>query len=292
MTAVDAVRGRRSRAVGALARSLQVLRSDRGLLVGVVLFVAIVLLALLGPLVVRTDPFQTSAEVLLGPSWDHLLGTDSVGRDLLARVIGGLRYSLQVVILATAGTALIGISLGLLAGYLGGRTDWIAMRVTDVLLAIPSLMVAIAAIASFGAGLRVLVLVLVVTFVSLALRVARAAAMQLRERDYVLSARLSKVGTARILWIHVFPNSRATLLVQTTLTAALVLLIETSLSFLGLGAQSPAPSLGGMIADGRTWMEVSPHVILVPTAVVIALISSITAIGNGLDRVLARQTAR
>jgi peptide/nickel transport system permease protein len=275
-----------------LIRAWRFVSSDAGLLAGLIVLVILVLAAIVGPDLIHANAYKTTSDELLSPSGQHWFGTDDVGRDIFIRVLLALRYSLVVMALSTLGTLIIGVTLGLLCGYLGGAIDWAALRVTDILLAIPSLMIAIAAIASFGAKIQVLIFVLIVSFVSIAFRVARTAAIQLRQRDYVLAARLSNVGRFKILLTHILPNSRGTLMVQTTLTAALVLLIETSLSFLGLGAQPPTPSLGSMIANGSQYMEVSPHIILFPTVFVVVLIGAVTSVGNGIQRVFAKQSSR
>lgn len=253
---------------------------------GVVLLVLLVLAATLGALLYGVSPTAVSRDVLESPSWDYPLGTDSLGRDVLARVLFGMRYSLAVALFATIAATAIGVAVGTFIGYLGGAADWIGMRAVDVLLAIPALLIAVALLAALGPGLATLTIVLVGAYLPQTIRVVRASTLQVRSRDFVNSARLSGLGLRKILVRHMLPNIRATVIVQASVTAAYVLLIEAALSFLGLGLQPPTPSLGFMVAEGRQRLQEAPMPVFAPGAVILIAVSSFMLLGQGLDKKL------
>ena len=280
----------RQTASGNLARQLRFLASDASLLVGVGACMAIAVLLLCGGWLVGLDPQKTSPDVLMAPSWGHLLGTDSIGRDILARLVLGARSSLFVAVLATAVTMLLGTAIGVTAGYFGRLADWFAMRVVDVLLSIPPLLVAITILAAIGPSIVTLVTVLIVTYVPQVVRVVRASTLQAATRPFVDSARISGVNPFRIMSRHIVPNLRGVLIVQATITVAHMLLVETVLSFLGLGVPPPAPSLGFMVSEGRQWMEIAPWTVLAPGATIVIAVAAFTFLGHGLDAALAKRT--
>lgn len=253
---------------------------------GLVLLAFLVLLSTVGALLYGVNPQAISRNVLVSPSLEHPLGTDSLGRDVLARVMFGMRYSLAVAFFATISATVIGVTVGIFIGYLGGAADWIGMRVVDVVLAIPALLIAVALIAALGPGLFTLTIVLVGAYLPQTIRVVRASTLQVRSRDFVNSARLSGLGVRKILVRHMLPNIRATVIVQASVTAAYVLLIESALSFLGLGLQPPTPSLGFMVTEGRARMQTSPWPVFAPGAVVLLAVSSFMLLGQGLDKKL------
>lgn len=253
---------------------------------GGVLLLFLVFLATLGALLYGVNPEAISRNVHASPSLDHPLGTDSLGRDLLARVMFGMRYSLAVAFFATVVATVIGVAVGTFIGYHGGLADWLGMRVVDVILAIPGLLIAVALLAALGPGLITLTIVLVGAYLPQTIRVVRASTMQVRSRDFVNSARLSGLSPTRILVRHMLPNIRATVIVQASVTAAYVLLIEAALSFLGLGLQPPTPSLGFMITEGRSRMQTAPMPVFAPGMVVLLAVSSFMLLGQGLDRKL------
>jgi peptide/nickel transport system permease protein len=266
------------------------LRLDSALLVGLCMFVAMALLVVAGNLVIGLDPQKTSPEVLSPPSALHWLGTDSVGRDVAARLVLGARSSLSVAILAMLATMVLGILFGISAGFLGGVADWTIMRVVDILLSVPPLLMAITILAAIGPSIPTLVIVLIVTYTPQVIRVVRAAALQVGNRPFVESARVSGLPAPVTMVKHILPNVRGTLIVQATITVAHMLLIETALSFLGMGVQPPAPSLGFMVSEGRQWMEIAPWTVLAPGSVIVFVVGAFTFLGHGLDSSLARRS--
>lgn len=253
---------------------------------GIVLLVFLVLLSTVGAMLYGVKPEAISRDVLESPSWDFPLGTDSLGRDVFARVMFGMRYSLAVAFFATIVATVIGVAVGTFIGYLGGVADWVGMRFVDVILAIPALLIAVALIAALGPGLMTLTIVLVGAYLPQTIRVVRASTLQVRSRDFVNSARLSGLSLWKILVRHMLPNIRATVIVQASVTAAYVLLIEAALSFLGLGLQPPTPSLGFMVTEGRPRLQIAPMPVFAPGAVVLIAVSSFMLLGQGLDKKL------
>ena len=266
------------------------LRSDASLAIGVVMSLAIVAFMAVGGWLVGLDPQKSSPDVLVAPTAAHLLGTDSVGRDVMARLVLGARSSLLVAVLATVVTMVIGIAIGVTAAFFGRLTDWLAMRVVDIFLSIPPLLMAITILAAIGPSIPTLVTVLIVTYAPQVVRVVRAATLQIGNRPFVDSARISGVNPFRIMWVHILPNVRGTLIVQATITVAHMLLVETVLSFLGMGVQPPAPSLGFMVSEGRQWMEIAPWTVLAPGSVIVLAVAAFTFLGQGLDAALAKRT--
>jgi len=267
--------------------SLRRLSSAPSLTLGLSMCGMLLLAILLGPFVVAHDPQAMTADVLQAPSEAHVLGTDSVGRDVLSRLLLGARASLAVAVVATTVALVIGVAMGLASAYLGGVVDWLLMRFIDIVLSVPPLLVAIAVLAAIGPSIPTLLLVLIVTHLPQTVRLLRSAALQVRQRAFVDSARISRIGRIRIMWSHILPNVRGIVIVQASIMVAHMLLVETILSFLGLGVQPPNPSLGFMVSEGRQWMELAPWVVLAPGSLIVFAVAAFTIAGHGLDRVLA-----
>ena len=218
--------------------------------------------------------------ILATPSVQNWLGADDLGRDILARILEGVQVSFFVAIIVTFITMLIGITIGLLAGFYGGRVDTVLMKITDTFMAFPGILLAIAFAAVLGAGLGNLILALSITgWVSYA-RLARGQTLSLRDRQHVLAAQSLGASVPRILWVHILPLLSSILIVEATYSIASVMIAEASLSFLGLGIQAPNASWGAMLRDGVRYMLVAPHYVLI---VGLSLMSLILAINLGGD---------
>lgn len=239
------------------------------------------LLAVLAGRVYGLEPNSIALEAILhAPSSHAWLGTDDLGRDIMARVLKGVEVSLWVSVIVTMVTMCVGVFLGLLAGYLGGRADKILMQITDVFLAFPGILLAIAFAAVLGAGLSNLILALCLTgWVSYA-RLTRAQTMSLRNRQHVIAAESLGASLPRLLLKHILPLLASVLIVEATYSLASVMIAEASLSFLGLGIQAPEASWGAMLRDGVRYMLVAPHYVLV---VGLSMMSLILAINLGGD---------
>ncbi len=251
--------------------------------IGLVLVVAAVVAAVAAPWVAPYDPIALNPPARLqGPTPQHWLGTDQYGRDTLSRIVFGGRASLSVAFAATGFALLVGGSLGALAGFYRGVTDAVIMRVTDVLLSFPAILLAIALLAFLGSGFVNLVLAIGVVYVGPFARVARAAVMTVREEQFVEASRALGSRDMRVLLGAVLPAAAAPMLVETTLRLAYAILAEASLSFLGLGTQPPAPSWGMMIAEGRRFLALAPWATVAPGLAIMAVVLGFNLLGDGL----------
>jgi peptide/nickel transport system permease protein len=232
-----------------------VVRRNPRLVVGGSLVVLLVFIAIFAPLLTSYDPIVGDiSDSLQAPSAAHWLGTDDQGRDVLARVMYGARISLSVAIISVSIGAITGVSIGLIAGYAGGTVDLLLMRVIDALLAFPALLLAISITATLGPQIQNAMIAIGIISIPIYARLTRGQVLSLRERDFVLAAKAIGVGPVRVTLQHLLPNIANPLIVQMTLTAAFAILQEAVLSFLGLGAQPPAPSWGQDISYNQRYI--------------------------------------
>lgn len=254
----------------------------------VLLLIVLAGAALLAPMIAPDPLTQSLRDRLLPPVWledasaRHLFGTDQLGRDLYARLLNGLRVSLAIGLVAATSSALIGVGLGLLAGYFRGAAEGAIMRLADIQLAFPLLVLAIAILALVGGSLVPLVLVLSLFGWAIYARVVRAAVLVQRQMDYVNAARTAGAGHLRIMLRHLLPNVMAPVLVLWTFSVAQMVVLEGALSFLGLGVRPPAPSLGGIMSDGRQLLELAWWLTVLPGAALVALVLAFNALGDDL----------
>ncbi len=264
----------------------KLLRNTSGI-TGLVILLLMMFSAIFAPVLAPYDPIELNPPARLqGPSADHLLGTDQFGRDNLSRIMYGGRLSLAVALAAVTLGALIGSLLGLLAGFYRGWVDVLVMRLTDIVLSFPAILLAIALLAFFGAGFRNLVLAIGIVYIGPFARVARAAVLSVREELYVEASRAAGSSDARTLFLTLLPNALAPLIVEVTLRLAYAILAEASLSFLGLGAPPPAPSWGQMIADNRRFLSLSPWATIAPGFAIMLVVLGFNLLGDGLRDVL------
>ncbi|HET7042189.1 MAG TPA: ABC transporter permease [Gemmatimonadales bacterium] len=259
-------------------------RQDRLLQVGAALVVVVVLAALLAPWLAPYDPLTGDLRTgyLLGPSRLHWFGTDSQGRDVLSRVLYGARISLMVGLISQGVALLLGVTLGLVAGYYGRWVDAVIMRCADVTLAFPTLLLLIAVAAAVRPSLALtFVLIGVVGWAGMA-RLVRGQVLVLRSAEYVQASRALGVPDRTILFRHLLPNVRAQVIVAATLGIAGAMMAEAALSFLGLGAQPPTPSWGAMVSDGRDLLRVAPWVSFAPGLAIGLAVLGFNLVGDGL----------
>ncbi|MCR8724662.1 ABC transporter permease [Frigidibacter sp. ROC022] len=256
--------------------------------VAAILILAVFGLALLAPVLPIPDPDAiTSVDRLLPPgSSGYLLGTDELGRDVLSRLIWGARISLLAGFGAAFLSLLLGCAMGLLAGFMGRWIDNVLMRVTDVVLAFPTILLAIGVLAAVGPGLTNAMLAVAISGLPLYARVARGSVLSVRELDYVEAARSIGASTQRIMVRHVLPNILAPLIVAFTLDVGMKIVVTSSLSFLGLGAQPPTADWGSMIASGRNYIRNAPHLIMIPGAAIFFVVLCLNIIGDRLRDIL------
>ncbi|HHX90445.1 MAG TPA: ABC transporter permease [Paracoccus sp.] len=276
-------------------RHLMLIRAchHRGLVIGGLIVLAALLVALSAPWIAPHDPYlQDLGRRALPPvwhergTWAHVFGTDALGRDYLSRLIHGARVSLLIGICAALGSGLIGTTLGLIAGYYGGWVDNVVTFFVSVRLALPVVLVALAIVSIFGGSLWIVVAVLSLLLWDRFAVVVRAATQQLRGREFVTAARAMGASTPRILLAELLPNLTGPLVVIASLEIAHAILLESALSFLGLGVQPPVPSWGLMVSEGRAMVFFDPRLIALPGAAIALLVLGINLIGDGLRDVL------
>jgi ABC-type dipeptide/oligopeptide/nickel transport system permease subunit len=255
----------------------------KGAVFGLAVFMAIVFMALCADLISPYNPLeQNYARAMEGPSADHWLGTDSFGRDLLSRIIHGARIALIVGILAVLLAMGVGVTLGLISGYYGGGVDTVIMRLMDGLFAFPILILAIALMAVMGFGVRNVIIAVAVVSIAPFARVTRGDVLAVREEPYIEAARLAGIGNAAIIFRHVLPNVLAPIIVQAALRVSAAIITESGLSFLGLGPPPPTPVWGSMIAEGRNFIVLAPHVSTFPGMALMLTVVGLNLFGDGL----------
>lgn len=257
------------------------------LLVGLFIVAGVSLLAILAPWIAPCSPTAINAKaVLLPPSADHLLGTDALGRDLFSRMLYGGRVSLWVGFVAVGISTAIGLALGLMAGYFGRLVDEIIMRGVDIMLCFPSFFLILAVIAFLEPNLFNIMIIIGLTSWMGVARLVRAETLTLRERDFVLAAKVAGAGPIRIITRHILPNALAPVLVSATLGVAGAILVESSLSFLGLGVQPPDPSWGNILTEGKEVLGIAPWLSIFPGLAILITVLGYNLLGEGLRDLL------
>jgi glutathione transport system permease protein len=252
-------------------------------LVALIFIVLLILVAILAPAITPYDPSEPDySSYLTGPSAKHLLGTDEFGRDVLSRIMVGSRLSLACALSAVIVGAALGTLLGLLAGYYGGIIESIVMRGSDILFAFPDILLAIAIVAILGPGtLNVIIAVAVFTVPSFA-RIMRSATLQVKGSLYVEVARSLGCPDRRILWVHIFPGTIQSMIVNFTMRIGTAILAAASLSFLGFGADVTVPEWGAMLSTARNYMTTAPHLVYAPGIVIFLTVLAFNLVGDGL----------
>lgn len=265
----------------------------RPLAVGGIIILVAVGCAALAPLLAPHDPYAQAVGLRLippvwdaGGGWTNILGTDPLGRDLLSRIIYGAQISISAGALAVSVSMVLGVLMGLLAGYYGGSVDTVISNAVNLMLAFPFLLLALAAVAVIGPGFRNMVIVLGVTGWPIYTRVVRAETLKYREREFVLAARALGLGSPRIIWGHVLPNLVNTIIVMASLEVARMIILESFLSFLGLGIQPPTPSWGAMLGEGRVYVFTHWWLATFPGLAIFVTTLGINLFGDGLRDLL------
>jgi len=268
-------------------------------ILGVAVVALTALVAIAAPAVAPADPVRndllsrlTPPAWMAGGSWEHPLGTDTLGRDIVSRLLYGARVSLIVGFSAVIVAGALGLALGLVSGYYGGRLDDVLMRVGDVQLAFPALVLAVAVLAVVGSGLITIVIVLGVTSWVTYARIARGEALSLRNREFVEGARALGAGDLAILWRHLLPNVLPSITVIATFSVARTIIAEASLSFLGLGLPAPAPSWGAMLDEGRNYLTTGWWLALFPGLAILVVVLGINVVGDWLRDALDPRAER
>jgi len=262
---------------------------NKGAVIGLVVFSVIVLIALAAPLIAPHSPtLQNRGAFLLPPFWQeggsitYPLGTDPVGRDILSRLIYGARFSLFIGLVVVTLSMSVGVLVGLIAGFFRGWIDTVIMRLMDVILAFPSLLLALVLVAILGPGLVNAMIAIALILQPHYVRLTRAAVLSEREREYVISSRVAGAGIARLMFITILPNCLAPLIVQATLSFSSAILDAAALGFLGMGAQPPTPEWGTMLAEAREFILRAWWVVTFPGLAILVTVLAINLMGDGL----------
>ena len=262
---------------------------NRGAVIGLWVFIFVCLVAIFADLIAPHGSAMQYREALLTPpvwetggDWRFLLGTDAVGRDILSRLIYGSRYSLFVGCLVVAGAMIVGVALGLVAGFVGGLLDTLIMRIMDIILAFPNLLLALALVAILGPSLTNAMIAIAVVQQPHYVRLTRAAVLGEKQKDYVIAARVAGVGPWRLMGVTILPNCLAPLIVQAALSFSIAILDAATLGFLGMGAQPPTPEWGTMLAEAREFILRAWWVVTMPGLAILIVVLAINLIGDGL----------
>lgn len=258
-------------------------RKRRLLIAGAALLALFVALALFGPAIAPYNPDAQDLLVLLDPpSAAHWFGTDEVGRDLVSRIIVGTRITMTIALASVFIAGAVGVAVGLIAGVAGGGLDHLIMGAMDLLMTIPSIVLAIAIVAAVGANPYGLIAAITVGFIPSLARLVRARVLELRELDYVEAARAIGMRPRRIVLRHILPNAVSVIVIELSLMAGQAVLVAAALGFLGLGVQPPAPEWGAMLGASRQYLDVAPHVAIAPGLAVTLLVLGFNLFGDGL----------
>lgn len=277
-TIVQEVRGE-----GAFAGVMRRLRKNKAAMLGLYIFVIEVLLAIFAKWIMPYGYEEMDlANMLASPSMQHWFGTDELGRDIFSRILYGARYSLSIGVCAVAVAIFIGVAIGAIAGYFGGRVDNIIMRILDIIQSVPGLLLTIALSAVLGSGFDKAILALGLSSIPGYARLLRASVMNIRKMEYLEAADSINAGKIRIIIKHVLPNSFAPLIVQATMGVAGAILISASLSYIGLGVQPPTPEWGAMLAAGRNYIRDDTHLVLFPGICIMITVLALNILGDGL----------
>lgn len=253
-----------------------------GLLILLFVITSIVI-TFFGPLLLKYDPVQVDVlNKLKPPSKEHWFGTDNFGRDIFTRILYGMPLTLKVGFFSVTLGGVIGVVLGIVSGYYGGIVDTLIMRVMDVLLAFPGILLALAIVSVLGGSLTNVIIAVSIFSVPAFARIVRGSTLSVRKLEYIDAVRALGASNIRIIFKHILPNVMSPIIVQVTLRIATAILTASGLSFLGLGAQPPDPEWGAMLNDGRTYMKTAPHIIMFPGIMIVIVVLAFNIFGDGL----------
>lgn len=275
-------------------RTLRRFSRNRLAVIGAVIIAVLVLLAITAPVLARYDPIfdQDYGNLLSGPSAEHWLGTDDLGRDIYTRMLYGSRISLQAALISVGLAFSLGVPIGIVSGYYRGAVDAIVMRVVDALQAFPSLILALALAAALGGGFYNAMVAVGIGFTSSFVRLARGQAMTIRNLDYVMAARSIGSGHLRIMWRYILPNSLAPLVIQATFAMGTAIIAEAGLSYLGLGAKPEDPSWGSMLHIAQGYLNTTPMLAMWPGLAIFLVVLGFNLLGDGIREVFDPKLSR
>lgn len=261
------------------------LKKNKLAMAGLIVLTAMILIAVFAGVLVNYDTMvvgQNMSERMQTPSAKHWFGTDQYGRDVFARIIYGSRLSLTLSIVAMTAAVAIGAGIGAVAGYYGGRVDDVLMRIMDVLLAIPPMLMSISIVAALGQSMVNLLIALSIAYIPVFARVIRSTILSIKGQEFVEAAKACGTSNFRIIVRHIIPNAIGPIIVEATLTMGAAILIISSLSFMGLGIEPPAPEWGTMLYEGRDVIRQAPYLVIFPGAAIALAVMSLNLLGDGL----------
>ncbi len=255
--------------------------------IGLAIILFLIVLAIFAPLIAPYDPYETdTTSQLASPNWEHWLGTDAIGRDTLSRIIYASRTSLLVGIGAVSMSAIIGQTLGLIAGYYGGWAFNIIMRLIDAMMSVPQLILALLISTLLGGGLKNVIIALGIGGIPIHCRMMCGQVLSVKENDYVLAGKTVGVSDLRMMFRHIFPNCLSPLIVQLVFVFAYAIVAEAALSFIGVGTPPPTPSLGNILSEGRNYLAVAPWATIAPGVAISVTVLALNLAGDGLRDIL------
>jgi ABC-type dipeptide/oligopeptide/nickel transport system permease subunit len=264
-------------------RFIRVFLSRKVVAFGTFIILILIFNAIFAPVITPYDPYKVDTKkALQQPSMEHFLGTDQLGRDTLSRLIYGSQVLLQVGIIAVVVAATIGMFLGLVAGYVGGWPDRIIMRLMDALMAIPSIMLALAIAAMLGGGIRNVMIALGITLTPVYCRIMFGQILSIKESDYIMAAIAAGASNLRVMFLHILPNCFPILIVLITINLGIAILTEAGLSFLGIGISPPGAAWGAMVSDGYRYLLTNPLLSFAPGVCIMLVVWSFNMVGDGL----------
>lgn len=259
------------------------LKKNKAAMVGGFMILFFIIVAFIGPYFTPYEPqTQDLVNKLQPPSADHWFGTDHYGRDIFSRIIHGMSITLYIGFFSVAMGATVGVVLGMVSGYYGGKTDTVIMRVMDVLLAFPGILLALAIVSVLGPSLNNVIIAVAIFSVPVFARIVRGSTLSVRKLEYIDAMKALGASDFRILFKHILPNIASPIIVQATLSIATTVLTAAGLSFLGLGAQPPMPEWGAMLSDGRNYMYNAWHVAFFPGVTIVLVVLAFNIFGDGL----------
>lgn len=265
------------------------LKKNKAAVIGLVILCVLVFISIFPWTIAnyQTDAIKQNLSIRLQvPSWQHWFGTDAYGRDIFARIIYGTRISLSFAVASTVAGLIVGGLIGCISGYFGGKLDNVIMRIMDVFMAFPSLLLAIALVAALGKGLGNLLIAITIPGIPSTARLFRALVISLRGQEYIESARAIGSKNDRIILRHIIPNIMGPILVQATLGISSLIVAVAALSFLGLGVQAPMPEWGGMLSEAKDYIRNLPYMIIFPGLAILCTVLSLNLLGDGLNDAL------
>ena len=272
----------KSKQPGSLPYVWKGVRKNKGALIGIVLICLIIVISLLSPYIMHDYALVNMRNQFDTPTWEHPFGCDHLGRDIMSRIFFGARYTLSIGIGAVAFSAVLGIIIGAIAGYFGGKVESIIMYIMDILQSFPGLVSAIAVATVLGTGLVNSILAIGIAFTPAFVRLMRANILTIRGSEFIEAATTIKCSTPRIIMKHLVPNAISPIIVQISMSIAQAALTASTLSFLGMGVKEPAPEWGSMISSARSYIRQSPHMVIFPGLFILITLLSLNLIGDAV----------